>query len=60
MEAHQLPDYDLLDLKLSQPLFNDQLSLYIKATNLLDENYAESESLPQAGRQWFVGVDWRL
>ncbi|MBR9727316.1 TonB-dependent receptor [Shewanella intestini] len=53
-------DYTLVDMKLTQPVIADQLDVYIKATNLLDENYYQSEALPQAGRQVFVGVNFHI
>ena len=43
-----------------QPLIADKLEVYLRATNLLDENYYQSEALPQAGRQFFVGVNWQI
>ncbi|ABO25542.1 TonB-dependent receptor [Shewanella loihica] len=55
-----LDDYTLVDLKLSQPIAGDALSVYLRATNLLDERYYQSEGLPQAGRQLFLGVNWQL
>ncbi|GIU25409.1 TonB-dependent receptor plug domain-containing protein [Shewanella schlegeliana] len=55
-----LEDYTLVDLNLVQPLMGDKLELYLRATNLLDENYDQSEALPQAGRQVFVGINWQI
>ncbi|MCL1095403.1 TonB-dependent receptor plug domain-containing protein [Shewanella kaireitica] len=55
-----LDDYTLVDLNLVQPLLEDKLELYLRATNLLDENYYQSESLPQAGRQVFIGINWQI
>jgi len=55
-----LEDYTLLDLNLVQPVLDDKLELYIRATNLLDENYYQSDAIPQAGRQVFVGISWQL
>ena len=57
---NELDSYTLIDLNLSQPIFGDNLEAYIRATNLLDENYYQSEALPQAGRQVFVGINWQL
>ncbi len=57
---NELDSYTLIDLNLSQPIMGDNLAAYIRATNLLDENYYQSEALPQAGRQVFVGINWQL
>ncbi|MBL4816036.1 MAG: TonB-dependent receptor [Shewanella sp.] len=55
-----LEDYTLLDLNLTQVVMDDKLELYLRATNLLDENYYQSEAIPQAGRQLFVGINWQI
>ncbi|GIU26713.1 hypothetical protein TUM4644_23000 [Shewanella colwelliana] len=55
-----LDDYTLVDLNLIQPIMGDNLELYLRATNLFDEHYYQSEGLPQAGRQVFVGLNWQL
>ncbi|GGI81355.1 TonB-dependent receptor [Shewanella gelidii] len=60
VEQIALDDYTLVDVNVRQAIVNDNLSLYVRATNLLDENYVQSEALPQAGRQVFVGIDWQL
>lgn len=57
---NDVDNYTLIDLGLSQPIMGDNLEAYIRATNLLDENYYQSEALPQAGRQVFVGINWQL
>lgn len=59
VEQH-LEDYTLLDINLTQPLIEEKLDLYLRATNLLDENYYQSEATPQAGRQVFVGINWQI
>ena len=55
-----LDDYTLVDINIVQPLMDDKLELYLRATNLLDENYDQSEALPQAGRQVFIGINWQI
>ena len=55
-----LQDYTLLDLNLTQAIMDDKLELYLRATNLLDENYYQSEAIPQAGRQFFIGINWQI
>ena len=59
-QEKSLEDYTLVDINLVQPLLKDNLELYLRATNLLDENYYQSDSLPQAGRQVFVGINWQI
>ncbi|WP_204165139.1 TonB-dependent receptor [Shewanella algidipiscicola] len=55
-----LADYTLVDLNLIQPIMGDKLSVYLRASNLLDEHYYQSEGLPQAGRQVFLGINWQI
>ncbi|WP_350433184.1 TonB-dependent receptor [Shewanella sp. H8] len=59
-QQQSLDNYTLVDINLAYPLINEKLELYIRSTNLFDENYYQSESLPQAGRQVFVGVNWQI
>lgn len=56
----RLPDYTLVDLKVSQPLLARKLDLYVGANNLFDENYEQSYGLPQAGRTVYGGLDYRF
>ncbi|ACA84395.1 TonB-dependent receptor [Shewanella woodyi] len=56
----QLDNYTLVDLSLSQNIWHDNLELYVRATNLFDELYYQSDFMPQAGRQVFVGINWQL
>ena len=59
-QQQSLDNYTLVDVNLVQPLIRDKLDVYLRATNLLDENYYQSEALPQAGRQIFIGVNWQI
>lgn len=59
-QQQSLDNYTLVDVNIMQPLIADKLELYLRATNLLDENYYQSEGLPQAGRQVFVGINWQI
>ncbi|UFS70972.1 TonB-dependent receptor [Geomonas sp. RF6] len=56
----KLNDYTLVNLKLSQRLFDRKVTLYLGADNLLDENYESSYGMPQAGRFIYGGVEFRL
>ncbi|WP_153916455.1 TonB-dependent receptor plug domain-containing protein [Shewanella sp. TC10] len=57
---NEVDNYTLVDINIVQPLMVDNLEAYIRATNLFDVNYYQSEALPQAGRQIFVGINWQL
>lgn len=59
-QQQSLDNYTLVDINLVQPVISDNLEVYLRATNLLDENYYQSEALPQAGRQFFIGVNWQI
>ena len=60
VEKRRLPDYTVVDLKLSQALFQDAWNVYIGANNLLDENYEQSYGFPQAGRTVYGGIRCRF
>jgi vitamin B12 transporter len=53
-------DYALVDLKISQSLFNDRLSVYVGADNLFDKNYEEAYGYPAEGRFIYVGAEARF
>jgi outer membrane cobalamin receptor len=55
----RLGDIVLVDVKLSQWLLRDRLSVYAGATNLLDWNYESSYGLPQPGRFVYGGLECR-
>jgi vitamin B12 transporter len=57
---NEVDNYTLVDINIVQPLMVDNFEAYIRITNLLDVNYYQSEALPQAGRQIFVGINWQL
>ena len=46
--------------RLAQELYGHKLKVYIGASNLLDDNYAEAYGLPQAGRTLYGGFDLQL
>ena len=60
VQRARLNDYTVVNLKLSQRLWDGKATLYIGADNLLDENYETSYGLPQAGRFLYGGVEFRL
>lgn len=56
----ELNDYALVSVKIDKALFNDRLDLYVGADNLLDKDYEEAYSLPQAGRTVYGGAEIRF
>lgn len=57
-EKKKLNNYTVVNLKISQLLLEDTLTLYIGADNLFDENYEQSYGLPQPGRTLYAGLDY--
>ncbi len=60
VEKKRLPNYTVIDLKLNQSVYQDKMSIYAGATNLLDENYEQSYGLPQAGRVIYGGLEYHF
>jgi len=60
VNKRRLPNYTVIDLKVSQSLYQDQVKLYVGAKNLLDENYEQSYGYPQAGRMIYGGLEYRF
>ena len=56
----RLNDYTLVNLKLSQQLLSERLSLYVGADNLFDQDYEQSYGLPQPGRTLYAGAEYRF
>ena len=56
----ELDDFVVIDANVSVPLAGGRMSLYAGADNLLDENYAESYGIPQAGRFVYAGIKIHL
>ena len=56
----KLNDITVMNLKLSQNMLKDAVSVYLGADNLMDENYEQSYGLPQPGRAIYGGVTWRF
>ncbi|MCW8845337.1 MAG: TonB-dependent receptor, partial [Gammaproteobacteria bacterium] len=60
VETTELGDYNVLDLGVSHPLFDDRVWLIGRVENLLDENYQEAYGFPQPGRRFYLGAEMRL
>lgn len=50
--------YFLLNGKISRSIQN--IELFIEGTNLLDQKYEEIKGVPQAGRWFGTGINWKL
>ena len=59
VEKAKLNDYTLVNLRLSQRLMSDKVTLYVGANNLFDVNYETSYGFPQAGRFLYGGFEFR-
>jgi outer membrane cobalamin receptor len=55
-----LNDYVLVNVKLSQKILKDKVTLYLGADNIFDKNYETSYGFPQAGRFIYGGLEFRL
>ena len=60
VQKAKLNDYALVNVKLSQRLMNNRVTLYVGADNIFDENYETSYGFPQPGRFVYGGVEFRL
>jgi outer membrane cobalamin receptor len=59
LEKKQLNDYSIVNMKLTQKLSDENISVYLGADNLLDEDYEQSYGLPRPGRSIFGGFEWQ-
>jgi len=60
VQKAKLNDYTLVNVKLSQIVLNNRVTLYMGVNNLFDENYETSYGMPQAGRFIYGGVELRM
>jgi outer membrane cobalamin receptor len=56
----RLDNFTLVDLRLTQPLWDGRLSLYAGVDNILDEEWTLNYGLPQAGRTIYGGTELRF
>ena len=56
----KLNDYTVVGAKISQRFMKDTVEVYVRAENLLDEDYEQSYDMPQAGRTVFGGCEIRF
>ena len=55
LEKAELDDFQIVNARISQSLFHDALELFVRAENLLDEDYEQSYGYPGAGRSVYAG-----
>ncbi|QWV94247.1 TonB-dependent receptor [Geomonas oryzisoli] len=60
VQKAKLDDYTVVNLKLSQKLIEDRVTLYVGVNNLFDQNYETSYGFPQPGRYIYGGFEYRL
>jgi outer membrane cobalamin receptor len=60
VQKGKLADYTLVNVKLSQRLVRDRLTLHLGVSNLLDQYYETSYGFPQAGRFVYGGFELRI
>ncbi|HCY84894.1 MAG TPA: TonB-dependent receptor [Desulfobacteraceae bacterium] len=56
----EISEYQIVNLKIEQNVYKENLSLFIGADNLFDEDYEESYGYPQPGRSAFAGLTVRF
>jgi outer membrane cobalamin receptor len=59
LKSYMTP-YIVANLKLSQRLFRDKLTVYAGADNILNWNYEDAYGIPRAGRYIFAGFDYHF
>jgi outer membrane cobalamin receptor len=57
MLKRRLNDYTVVNVKISQRLLEDRMTLYVRSENLLDADFEQSYDLPQAGRSVYGGIN---
>lgn len=59
LEKKRLNDYSIVNMKLTQKFSDDNMSVYLGADNMFDEDYEQSYGLPRPGRIIFGGFEWQ-
>ncbi len=60
LEKAELDDFQVVDFKVSQRLFQDTLEIFLRGENLLDEDYEQSYGFPCQGRTLYAGAVLRF
>ena len=56
----KLADYLLVNLKLTQKLYRNKLTMYVGVDNLFNRDYEQSYGVPRPGRLIFGGLEYRF
>lgn len=56
----KMADYLLVNLKLTQKLYQDKVTMYIGTDNLFNKDYEQSYGVPRPGRVIFGGLEYRF
>ena len=56
----KLNDYTLVNVKLNQAFWKNQLHVYLGVDNLFDRNYEEAYGFPREGRTVYAGTELRF
>jgi outer membrane cobalamin receptor len=60
VQKAKLSNYTLVNVKLSQRLSDNRVTIYAGVDNLFDENIETSYGFPRAGRFIYAGVEFRM
>jgi vitamin B12 transporter len=60
IEKKKSEDYTLVDAKAGMTFMKGGTDIYVKVQNLFDEDYEQSYCLPQPGRVFYGGVEFRF
>ena len=58
-KAHMTP-YVVANLKISQKLFKDRVTVYAGADNILNRDYEDTYGVPRPGRYVYAGFEYRF
>jgi outer membrane cobalamin receptor len=53
-----LTDYGLVNVKISKSFLNN--SVYFRINNVFDVNYQSEFGFPQEGRNFMIGIDFKI
>jgi len=60
VDKAKLADYLLVNLKLTQKLYENRVTMYIGVDNLFNKEYEQSYGVPRPGRLIFGGLEYRF
>ncbi len=59
LKAYMTP-YVVANLKISQKLLHDKVTVYVGADNIFNRNYEDTYGIPRAGRYMYGGFEYRF